>query len=137
MYDRMWWITRNRLSALASNPLPERSATASLNEPALFKTFKDECQRNNALNARNALFFWAKARYPTINSNRALSELCEDSTQVGYLNEEILNLETAIYSASPNSHWHGDELLRLVTALRNQTAESRETTALIAELNPV
>jgi hypothetical protein len=133
----MWWITRNRLNALASNPLPKTSATASLNEPALFETFKDECQRNNAVDARNALFFWAKARYPTINSNRALSELCEDSTQVDYLNDEILNLETAIYSASPNSHWHGDELLRLVTALRNQTAESRETTALIAELNPV
>ena len=132
----MWWITRNRLSALASNPLPKTSATASLNEPALFKTFKDKCQRNNALDARNALFFWAKARYPTINSNRALSDLCEDSTQVGNLTEEILNLETAIYSASPNSHWRGDGLLKLVTALRNQTVESRATTALIADLNP-
>ena len=133
----MWWITRNRLNALASNPLAKTSATASLNEPALFKTFKDECLRNNAVDARNALFFWAKARYPTINSNRALSGLCEDSTQVGYLTEEILNLETAIYSASPNSHWRGDGLLKLVTALRNQTVESRATTALIAELNPV
>ena len=133
----MWWIARNRLSALTSNLLPETRATTSLNEPALFKTFKDECQRNNALEARNALFFWAKVRYPTINSNRALSGLCEDSTQVGYLTEEILNLEAAIYSASPNSHWRGDELLRLVTALRNQATETRETTALIAELNPV
>ena len=133
----MWWITRSKLNSLMLNPVPDEVAIASSNEPALFKTFKDCCQSNNALGARNALFFWVKARYPTINSSRELSRYIEDSAFALLLTEEISKLEAAIYSETPDSKWRGDSLLKHIVALRNEAARPQKKTALVAELNPV
>ncbi len=133
----MWWMTRSKLNSLMLNPVPDEVAIASSNEPALFKTFKDCCQSNNALGARNALFFWVKARYPTINSSRELSRYIEDSAFALLLTEEISKLEAAIYSETPDSKWQGDSLLKHIVALRNEAARPQKKTALVAKLDPV
>ncbi len=131
----MWWTTRSQLNLLILNPQPATNKSAQPDEPALFKTFKDYCQHNNALETRNALFLWAKARHPAINSNRDLSPIFEDNNLADSLNEEISALEAAIYSVSPDTQWQGGRLLTLVTSLRKQANTSASKSTLLNALN--
>lgn len=132
----LWWNARSNANHPSQNPEQDMRTSGLPNESKLFETLRRCCKENDAMGARNALFFWAKLRYPDINSNRDLARHIKDQTMIEAVLSEISLLEAAIYSKSPNADWQGASLLKHITAINNESSAPAKTTALVPSLNP-
>jgi hypothetical protein len=132
----MWWNARSNSNPSNKDSERDSRTLGLLSESKLFETFKKCCKNNDAMGARNALFFWAKLRYPDINSNRDIARHMKDQTQIEAVIAELSLLEAAIYSKSPNSDWQGASLLKQISAIHDQSSAQAKTTAMVPSLNP-
>jgi len=132
----MWWMARTRLQAYTGNTEAEAQVPGPKKETELFNDLRKSCKNNEALAARNALFLWAKVRYPDINSIRDLGRKTLDQDESNALTAEISRLEAAIYSETPDTQWRGAGLLDKITNLQQQTTKPARISSLSPSLNP-
>jgi hypothetical protein len=125
------WSTRRQL-ANRQQEFTETPLIAAGDEGKAFDKLKRACRANQATEARNALFFWAKARYPTVNS---LNDLVR-ATGNDELATEITRLEDTLYAPRADQQWDGDKLIKLVTDLRESRGAKPSNHSLIGTLNP-
>ncbi|HIG42404.1 MAG: BatD family protein [bacterium] len=125
----LWW----RQTARKKEKLLEPSdPDPAISETALFKRLMDACRTDDAITARNLLFLWGKASYPSIDSTRELAQI----TGSDALLDEISALETCLYSPSADSAWQGAKLAKLVSELKSQGNTKIKRPALVEFINP-
>jgi hypothetical protein len=127
----IWWRQYHRSSGNAAQQKQEAENPAP-SEKDLYKRLLKACGDNEASTAGKLLFLWGKARYPSIDSTRALARTsgCDD------LVHEIDTLESSLYSSSTNGAWRGARLANLVAQIKHQEATQKRKPALLGTLNP-
>ncbi len=133
-----WWAARSRLAeALNKDHAAIETLADSLNENQAFKNLIAACRSNEAAKAHRCLFLWGKAKHPQIESISDLVRLIgrEDFAPcLGSLEQQLYSTEKS--SEDQRVAWQGDELLRVVTAIRGTKEQVAEKSMLIKSLNP-
>jgi len=124
----LWW----HQSAQPSLAEPEEEDNGA-SKSDLYRRLITACKANQAATARNLLFIWGKAKYPTIDSTRELAVITHSEA----LTDEIKNLETCLYSPNGSTEWDGANLLTLVEELNKHKRARHKKAALVEALNPV
>jgi hypothetical protein len=127
----LWWRQYHR-SSIETAQKPETNNSAA-SENDLYKSLIKACGNNEASSASKLLFLWGKARYPSIESTRALARTCACE----HLVEEINALETSLYSTNTSNQWRGANLANLVAQIKQGNATQKREPALLGSLNPV
>lgn len=134
-----WRATRLKLGAVLETDNTSAGPTFdSPNEDQAFKDLTAACKASDAARAHRNLFLWGKARFPQIESTIDLVRLTGRHEFANCSSD----LERALYSPGDHSSesqgdWQGNELLKLVTEIRNSKQEVDHRTALAGSLNPV
>lgn len=133
-----WLITRRDLKRLRQATGADEAGVSSSgpDESALFKAFARACRERDPVLAQQCLYRWAKARSPEIESLHDFATRAGEHR--GRLEAAIRELERALYApgAAADTPWDGNQLLSIVTDLRNARSSHPKPTTLTPALNP-
>ncbi len=138
LFSTWRWLALRSLLENASGP--EQGASPRLQQPdetAAYRELAQACRSGDASTARKALFLWATARFPGIESLRDLAAM-DMATRDSGITAALDQLETSLYAPDPNTAWNGQDLLAAVDAIRKTgNREKTGESALLSTLNPV
>ncbi|MDR3503923.1 MAG: BatD family protein [Legionella sp.] len=94
----------------------------------------DACRQDNPLRCRDALLKWANVHWPDA-SILNLTDLMRLSTDMQF-KKQVQVLSQALYQEKENASWHGDELWRSVTNLKETYTAPKNKTSSLPPMNP-